>query len=178
MRRWGGLMAALIAGSAFAQDTFPGTKPDIVAGAAPSSGGSGLMPLFQMAIAAALILMFLKVWLPKLLGRINRRMDAKPGVGIRIEEAATFAAGTLYLVEVRGHALLLCAAANGVTCLADLTEAGRTRQEKPAFFEILDEKASRRPSSPTPEMSEVPGSCDFRVDDAAAALERARRLVV
>jgi hypothetical protein len=156
--------------AAFAQEPFPGAKADLAGtqGGSPSATSNGLMPLFQMAVAAAVILVFLKVWMPKIVSRMNKRLSPTTGGGIRIEESATFAAGTLYIANVRGKSLLLCASQQGVTCLADLTE-NAPKPEEAAFADVLqresDAERIEARTEPRP-----PG-------DVAAALQRAERLL-
>jgi hypothetical protein len=144
MRFWGAVKLWAVTSLAFSQEQFPGTKTDLAHSAGQSSG---LMPLFQMAIVAGVILMFLKVWLPKILNRVNRRISTKPGGGISIEESATFAGGTLYVVTARGKTLLLSASTQGVNCLADLTSTSAKADEPSAFIDVLESvKAENSPS--------------------------------
>ena len=143
MRFWGGVKLWLVSSLAFSQEQFLGTKTDL----STSSGQSaGLMPLFQMAVVAGVILLFLKVWLPKILHRVNRKISTKPRGGISIEESATFAGGTLYVVTARGKTLLLSASTQGVNCLADLTTSEAKADDRKAFIDVLDKVEG----SPTP----------------------------
>lgn len=120
-----------------------GTKADPMVMNPTSSGGGGVMPIVQLGIAIAIIVGALKFGLPKLVPMLSKKLHPSLGSTIRVEESATFAGGTLYVVEAKGKSLLLCASASGVACLADLTEpTGTTREEPPAFFEVLDHAKS------------------------------------
>lgn len=87
-----------------------------------SSSPVGIMPIMQMALALAFVLVLVKYVLPKVVGKLNKRISPALGGAINIEESAAFAGGNLYVVTVRNKTLLLSASSTGVNCLADLTE--------------------------------------------------------
>ncbi len=170
-------MACLWANStAYAQSGFPGTKQDAIRDVSSGPASPSLMPMLQMAIAAALVGFLLKAVLPRILARANRRPIALRGESIRIEEAASFTGGTLHVVSVRGRTFLLCAGAQGVTMLADLSEQREPSQEAPTFGEMLDSAADRAAHGPPA------GQLDRETPDRpertaiAEALERAHYL--
>ena len=170
------VLTAAIALSAFAWagDGFLGTKSSPTAGPmAADGGGVGFMSFLQMMIALAIVFALLKFVLPKVASRLNKRIVTKIGSEIRIEESAAFAGGSLYIVSAKSKTLLLSVHAQGVSCLADLTEP-KSEPEQPAFQDIVD-REMEGPLQPfavierevPPPMSEV---------DPATALERLRRL--
>ena len=183
MRSWAILAMAAAASTAISGEQFPGAKADLATSTAQvSGGGSGLMPLFQMAIVAGLILLFLKFWLPKVLGKLSKRVNPKMGGSIRIEESADFAGGTLYVAQVRKKTLLLCSSGSGVQCLADLTEAENTDSEPRSFAETLQaasaDQEPRTEAAPTPSPElRLDGGTRLKPEEIEAVLGRARRLV-
>lgn len=117
--------------------TYAGTKADNVK-SVPVAGpsGMGMMPFFQMLLALAIVYLALKLWLPKLISKFKKRIVPSAEGGIRIQESAAFAGGSLYIIEARGKSLLVCAAATGVTCLATLQDEPKP---PPCFLDVLDE---------------------------------------
>lgn len=170
-------LSTLWTAAAFAQGGFLGTKDDVVkTGAAnPSTGSAGLMPLVQMAVVAGIAMLVLKVVIPKLTARFNRRISTTVGAGIRIEESATFAGGSLYVVSARNRTLLLSASGQGVSCLADLTDPA-PKAEQPLFVDFLNE-ATRKSDAPARAVAQI--STPDSAPDAGtveAALRRVREL--
>jgi hypothetical protein len=173
-------------------DTLLGTKRDIVATPQAGAPSASLMPLLQMAIAVGVVLLLLKVWLPKAISKLNKGLKGTLNGGLRVEEAATFAGGTLNVVSVRGRTLLLCVGTQGVTFLTDLTEA-KTASE-PAFTEILATESSKAapsavidashrssPAESGPQTSHGGGAAqlqqsDIQAEAIQAALNRAKLL--
>lgn len=143
-----GTALALAATTVEAVEPLLGTKQDAIS--RPLSGvsaSSGFFPLLQMLMAIAVVAFLLKVVVPKLVGKFNKRLSPVDGGGIAVREAATLATGTLYVVEVRGKALLISVSAQGVACLADLTPAAQPASE-PAFFDLLDQETARTADDP------------------------------
>ncbi len=142
---------------AFAQTEF-GTKKDLVLPETKSfSTGPGMMPILQMLLAVGVVIGLLKFALPRLMPLMNKRMNARLGSSIRIEETASFAAGTLYIVQAKSRTLLLSCTQQGVSCLADLTESpapvaqptvasAPAPSPEPAFFELVDAAQEKSPT--------------------------------
>jgi len=149
MRLQFGTALALAATTLEAAEPLLGTKQDAIS--RPISGvsaTSGFYPLLQMLMAIAVVAFLLKVAVPRLAGKFNKRLSPVDGSGIAVREAATLATGTLYVVEVRGKALLLSVSAQGVSCLADLTPAVESPASEPAFFDLLDQETARTAPEP------------------------------
>jgi hypothetical protein len=124
----------------WAGEGFAGTKTGMAASsasAAPSPVGPAA--IFQMILALAIVLGLLKVVLPKLAGRINKKLATTLDSDLRIEESASFAGGTLYIVQARRKSLLLSVSPSGVSCLADLTEGPQLPPDPPTFRELVEE---------------------------------------
>lgn len=123
-----------------AQTGALGTKPDVVAHTAtspqPVVGG---WEFVQMGLALAIVFGLLKFGLPKLMAKFGRSLSTNLNSEIKLQEAASFGAGTLQVVEVRGKTLLLSVGQQGVNFLADLTD-GTAKNTEHAFFEILEDK--------------------------------------
>ncbi len=118
------------------------------------------MPLIQMAIALAIVLALLKFVLPKMVGKMNKKLVTSTASALNIEESATFAGGTLYIVRARSKTLLLSVSTQGVNCLADITEPTIAIEEKTEFEEIIDNE----PGQTLPNTAVI--------EDALARLER------
>ena len=143
MKRTLVVVGCVIASLAVAQDTSFGTKSDPLGSAIPSGGAAvSPMPLIQMFIALAIVLGLVKWLLPKLLGKVNKKLTTGIGSAIRIEESAQFAGGTLYVVNAKSKTLLLSVTSQGVQCLSDLTEPPKP---EPATFEELVEQSPAVP---------------------------------
>jgi flagellar biogenesis protein FliO len=110
--------------------------------------------------------------MPKLMGKMNKRLVTSAGSDIRIEESASFAGGSLYVVSARGKTLLLSVNAQGVQCLSDLSEA-RPEPLAPTFGELVEAQLQR-----TTQESEPAGpTADPEPEDGVtAALRRLERL--
>lgn len=138
MRILSSLISLCLAGLSLAQvKTFAGTKSDAVRTTVESPSGMGLMPFFQMLIALGIVFALVKLLLPRILAKMNKRLMPSSGSGIVVEESASFAGGSLYVVNARGKALLLSVSASGVSCLADLSQA--QQPEAPTFLEALEQ---------------------------------------
>jgi hypothetical protein len=153
-----------------AQD-FPGAKSDPVA--SPSSAqaaAGGFGPLVNVLVALGIVYAIVRFALPKVMNRLNRRIVAGASSAIRIEESASFAGGSLYVVSARGKSLLLAVGTQGVQCLADLTESPSKSPEPPTFGDLVEveirrESAAVRAESPEPSAG-----------DWSEALQRLERL--
>jgi flagellar biogenesis protein FliO len=121
-----------------AQEPGLGTKPDLVVRTPESSSIIGAWDLVQMVVALAIVFALLKWALPKIVSRMNKKLVAKDGSSITVEESASFGGGNLQIVTARGRTLLLSVSQSGVTCLADLTAPKSETKEEPAFFEYVD----------------------------------------
>jgi flagellar biogenesis protein FliO len=120
-----------------------------------------------MLIAVTIVVAALKWLLPKALARIQRRIDPHPGSSLRVEETAAIGAGALWVVNVRGRTFLLGSTANGVSCLADLTE---TAPAEPVFLDAMDEALAR--PIPTATAVAAPNTDADRRQEALRRLER------
>lgn len=137
MRAHASLIGVCLAVGALGQEQgFLGTKSSPVT-VSSNSGGIGVMPLIQMAIALAIVLGLLKFVLPKMVGKMNKKLVTSVTSGLHIEESANFAGGTLYIVRARSKTLLLSVSTQGVNCLADITEKAE-EPEKTEFETIID----------------------------------------
>jgi flagellar biogenesis protein FliO len=142
MRSIASAFALLAASLALSQQSGIGTKPDLVVRPTQISGGVGTWDLVQMVVALAIVFALLKWALPKLVTRMNKRLSAKDGSSITVEESASFGGGSLQIVTARGRTLLLCVSQSCVTLLADLT-SDKPVQEEPAFFEMVDKASAK-----------------------------------
>ena len=133
--RWLGLLA-LLPTAAFAGDGFAGTKKTVVT--SPVEAAGGIAPVLQMLVALAIVCVALKWVMPKLVGKVNKRIVTSANGGIAVEESAQFAGGSLYVVRARSKTLLLCSGTQGVVCLADISEPKPV--EAPTFMEMLEVK--------------------------------------
>lgn len=160
----------LVAEAAFSQGAL-GTKKDVAlpaTKAVPSGGALGGMQLIQLVVALGIVIAILKFILPKIVGKFNKRLTTSLGSSINIEESASFAGGSLFIVSARGKSLLISVTPQAVTCLSDLTAS---QPEEKAFFEIVDEAKPYSPPAPT---SSAVASIDN--GDVLAALDRLARL--
>lgn len=157
------------------QTSFPGTKKDILS--APTAGGSGslgVLQLVQLLIALGIVFVVVRYLLPKLAARMGKRLNTKLGSDIKIEESASFAGGMLYIVQARGRSLLISVGAQGVTCLADLTEKPKAEEPFETFKEMVESQPAPAEGSFEPKVpveEEEP-----KAKTAEEALEALRRL--
>lgn len=177
MKKFAAISAALVPVIGFAQEkTFAGTKKDIIA--APLSGGAttmGVMQLVQMLFAIGIVFVLIKYLLPKIATRVGKKLNTKLGAGIKVEETASFGGGMLYIVEARGHTLLLSVGAQGVSCLADLTE--KPKQEEPfvSFKELVDEQPVQEEAEFKAVVQVIEDADEQPKDQALEAIEALRR---
>lgn len=149
---------------AFAQEgPLDTAKPDILtkAESSPTPIFNGL-DMAQMFLALGLVFFLLKWALPKIAAKMNKKLVAKSGADIKLEEAATFGGGSLQVVEVRSKVLLLGVMPTGISFLAELTE-NATEADEEAFFEMVDEANER----PTEELRAVVVMPDERPTEVA-----------
>lgn len=174
MRAHASLTILCLAGAALADDGVLGTKGDAVTTPA-GQGGLGVMPMLQMVFALGIVMLLLKFVLPKVMGKMNKKLVTGVNSSLKIEESATFAGGTLYIVRARSKTLLLSVSTQGVNCLADVTEP--EVKTEPDFEDMFN-------MAPGEELPEVDESLDPAPAPVAAAnsavietaLERLSRL--
>ena len=168
---------------ASAQDL--GTKPDITLGNPASfSTSSSIMPLVQLAVVVGVIAFALKLLLPRMLPMINKKLNPSLGSRIKIEESASFAGGTLYIVSVGEQSALLSVSTQGVQKVMSLEHASEPSER--AFFEHVDAKSAKPIARAAVVLREdadaildaKPTSAPTMTpDQAAVALDRLKRLV-
>lgn len=157
------LCASLI--PAFSLGQRLGTKGDVLVTSAPSSG----VPILQMFVSLAIVLGLLKFVLPKIAGKLNKKLVTPLNSGIKIEESAHFAGGTLYIVNARGKSLLLSVSTTGVQCLSEL-ESVPVKQE-PLFMEVLKQEVDE-PKAPAMAIVNDEPIDRKKAEEALARLER------
>lgn len=137
MRAHASLIGLCLTGLSFASgEGVLGTKQDSIT--APSGGGGlGVMPLIQMAIALGIVMLLLKFVLPRVVGKMNKKLVTGAASALHVEESATFAGGTLYIVRARSKTLLLSVSTQGVNCLADITETAPEPKTEPDFEDLV-----------------------------------------
>ncbi|HWA82562.1 MAG TPA: hypothetical protein VG820_03950 [Fimbriimonadaceae bacterium] len=170
------IVAGLASALASAGEGFLGTKASPTMGPIQTdAGGAGFMSFLQMVIALGIVLVLLKFVMPKLVTKLNKKIVTNVGGGIHIEESAAFAGGNLYIVRAKSKTLLLSVTAQGVVCLADLTSE-QAAPEPETFRDIVDKELSGplQPFAVVEAPMEV--AQDAHANDAAAALERLKRL--
>ena len=159
-------------GASFASAQALGTKKNLVATTPSSSPIVQPMDLVQMVVALSIVAALVKWVLPKIIGRLGRRISTPVGSSIRLEESASFGGGQLQIVTVRGKSLLLCVATTGVSCLADLTNTNEcANAEAPVFFDILDKADPTNAVVTTSELEEEPS---MSMVDALALIASAK----
>jgi flagellar biogenesis protein FliO len=125
-----------------------------------------------MIIALGVVLVLLKLVMPKLVSKLNKKIVTKVGSAIQIEESAAFAGGSLYIVKAKSKTLLLSVTAAGVTCLADLS-AQNGEDAMPTFQEMVDNEIE----GPMQPFAVVDAALsDESPQRVADALERLKRL--
>ena len=165
---FGGVGLAAAAGAQ--QKSFLGTKGDPI-GSSLGSGGSGLMPLFQMLLALGLVYCLVRFAMPRLISRFARREAGSRA--IVLEDSADLAGAKLYVVSVHGRKLLLAASSTGISNLCDLGEAqeGNGQDEKAneiSFMEALERAGEADTTQSGSESNE-------RLEEVLAMLEQPRQ---
>jgi flagellar biogenesis protein FliO len=184
MKRGATLMLSLAPLAVWAQDaTFAGTKKDIISAPVRTTGSTmGILPLLQLLAALAIVFVLIKYLLPKIASKVGKRLNTKLDSAIKIEESASFGGGMLYIVEAKKRTLLLAVGAQGISCLADLTEGkSDVKDSLPLFSEMLSEQPAESETSfkaavevvEDPEVDEQPQ--EPSKPNAQAALETLRR---
>jgi hypothetical protein len=79
----------------------------------------------------------LKVILPRLAPRIQRRNSHVPGGSVRVAESVELGGAVLHLVRVRDRELLIGTATSGVQLIADVTPASSS-PPPPTFLDFVD----------------------------------------
>lgn len=128
---------------------------------APSSGGVGFGALAQMILALAIVAFLLKWVLPKVAGKVSKKLVTTADSGIRVEESAQFAGGSLYIVSARGKSILISVTGTQVTTLTELDSV--PKPIKDPFEQVLEAAQAM----PTPTSAEL---------EARAALDRLAHL--
>lgn len=169
MRAHASLTILCLAGLAGAQDGLLGTKASAIAAPTSSGGGMGVMPLIQMALALGVVMLLLKFVLPRMVGKMNKKLTTNTTGGLQIEESATFAGGTLYVVRARTKTLLLSVSTQGVNCLADITEP--EVKTEPDFEDLVQQAPGDKAPVVEEPIVEAPQSAVIET-----ALERLARL--
>lgn len=157
---------AALAQAAVAQGTLLGTKRDLGAGASAQvpASSNGTMVFVQTVVALVLVFLAIKYLLPRLAGKVNRKLSTKLGSAIEVEESAAFAGGALYLVNVRGKSLLLSVTGQNVTFLSEVPAA----ESAPVTFgELLREAPGT--------LDEQPAGAGKDAASAPAGVEEALR---
>ncbi len=127
-----------------------GTKADILTTSTSSPAtGNSVWSILQTVLVLGVVLFVLKVFGPKLIAKFSRKLVIHTTGLIKVEESATFAGGSLYVVEARGKSLLLCVGANGVTCLSELQSNTKT-DAQPLFMEMIDQEIEAQVAKPRP----------------------------
>lgn len=162
MKRSGAVVGVFIlAHSALAGGTgLVGTKLGGDFATPQPAAGVGFAALAQMLFALAIVGFLLKWVLPRIAGKMTKKLTASPEGGIRVEESAQFAGGNLYIVSARGKSLLISVAGANVATLAELP----TPTTKPDPFEVALAEAQVRPPHSAAEL------------EARAALDRLTQL--
>lgn len=164
--------ATVLAAGVFAGPNQLGTKDDPISAPAQfDAGGPGLMTLLQTILVLGAVLFLLKSFLPKILLKLNKGLKTTLDGGIRIRESATFAGGSLYVVEARSKALLVSVGANGVSCLAELGTTSKD-SEQPLFMELVEQA---KPMAPLHAVIEVEEPEVGTVPDEEPSPEPAQR---
>lgn len=162
MRPFAFISILAVAATSWAGDGFLGTKPSSPGSAvAIDSAGVGAAPFIQMLLALGIVLVLLKLVLPKVIAKLNKKIVTPLGSAIQVEESASFAGGNLYIVRARSKTLLLSVTTAGVQCLADLTVA-----DPPTFSDLVELEMNAVVEDRQPEPRA----------DIATALDRLNRL--
>ena len=96
-----------------------------------------------MILALAIVAFLLKWVLPRIAGKITKKLVTSPDGGIHVEESAQFAGGSLYIISARGKSLLVSVAGTNVSTLSDLSQPTRSQLDP---FELALAEAQARPA--------------------------------
>lgn len=126
------------AGAAYGQSALAQAKDDLMPRRGPTlDAGIGPMQLLQLLLALAIVVILLKVVLPRLAPRIQRRIAHHPGSSVRVTESIELGGAGLHLVQVRDRELLIGTATSGVQLIADVTPASSS-PPPPTFLDFVD----------------------------------------
>jgi len=159
-----------------------GTKGDSASALQNSAGAGG--NLLQMIIAVIVVFGLMKFLLPKMMRKFGGKLATGVGSSIKIEESASFAGGTLYVVNVKDKSLLLGVSGTTITTLADLGPVNRPNPG-PTFMEYLESTDGSKAVvtempvvevAPTIELSEELAVVETD-GEAKVALERLQKLM-
>ncbi|MFN3682869.1 MAG: hypothetical protein ACK41F_02920 [Fimbriimonadaceae bacterium] len=170
-RAWTACFGALAA-SALTQETFLGTKAEPSAAPASPAPALGVMPVLQMAVALAIVILVVKYALPWGIRTFGKRMVTPVDSPIRVQETAACGASTLHVVTVRGRTLLVASGPQGANLIADLTEA----PPQPKTFLDLVEEAEPAKAQPPVHAAIETEDAEPEPERLAEVLERLERL--
>lgn len=171
MRRAFAVCVWALAGAALCQETFLGTKAEPTAAPAPSPA-VGVMPVLQMAVALAIVILVVKYALPWGMRTFGKRMVTPVDSPIRVQETAACGTSTLHVVTVRGRTLLVASGPQGANLIADLTEAP---PQPKTFYEMVEEAEPAKPEAPAQAAIETE-PLEPEPERLAEVLERLERL--
>lgn len=171
MRRTCVALVWVIGGTALGQETFLGTKAEPAAAPA-SAPTTGVMPVLQMAVALAIVILVVKYALPWGVRTFGKRMVTPVDSPIRVQETAACGASTLHVVTVRGRTLLVASGPQGANLIADLTESP---PQPKTFFEMVEEAEPAEPEAPAQAAIETE-FVEPEPERLAEVLERLERL--
>ncbi len=159
---------------AVAQEGMLGTKAESATQFTPStSSGGGLL---QMVLAVIVVMVLMKLFLPKMMAKYGSKLSTGLNSAIKVEESASFAGGSIHLVTVKGRTLLLGSTPTTISTLADLGEAPKNDPGQ-TFMEMLEVAPEREFPNP-PSMDQMRAAISVAEEnEAAAALQRLNKLM-
>ncbi|MDH4388373.1 MAG: flagellar biosynthetic protein FliO [Fimbriimonas sp.] len=168
------LSLAFFATLAVAQNGMLGTKGESATQFTPSaSSGGGLL---QMVLAVIVVMVLMKLFLPKMMAKYGSKLSTGLNSAIKVEESASFAGGSIHLVTVRGRTLLLGSTPTTISTLADLGEAPKN-DPGPTFMEMVEAAPEREFPTP-PSMDQMRAAISVAEEnEAAIALQRLNQLM-
>lgn len=157
-----------------AQSGMLGTKGESATQFTPTaSSGGGLL---QMVVAVFVVMILMKLFLPKMMAKYGSKLSTGLNSAIKVEESASFAGGSIHLVTVRGRTLLLGSTPTTISTLADLGEAP-TNDPGPTFMEMVEAAPEREFPTP-PSMDQMRAAISVAEEnEAAVALQRLNQLM-
>ena len=168
------LSFALATAYCAAQDGMLGTKGDSASQFTPStSSGGGLL---QMVLAVIVVMVLMKLFLPKMMAKYGSKLSTGLNSAIKVEESASFAGGSIHLVTVKGRTLLLGSTPTTITTLADLGEAPKN-DPGPTFMEMVEAAPVRDFPTP-PSVDQMRAAIQVAEEnEAAIVLQRLNQLM-
>lgn len=157
-----------------AQSGMLGTKGESATQFTPTaSSGGGLL---QMVVAVFVVMILMKLFLPKMMAKYGSKLSTGLNSAIKVEESASFAGGSIHLVTVRGRTLLLGSTPTTISTLADLGEAPKN-DPGPTFMEMVEAAPEREFPTP-PSMDQMRAAISVAEEnEAAVALQRLNQLM-